>query len=278
MDLFNESILKINDYLEQYRHTKIDFPRIKYSEIDNVWATKSSIVIAKQHITGQLYLQTTPLSFYHQHIHNRSSSSSPIHFYEVIPPNLPIRLFFDFDNTIPEGFFAAVDVILFASFPHLSSPFPYLVKSACTPTKSSYHVVYPSVLFPSISSMKNWILLSLKFFVPTFDSSVYTSRRLLRTLHSSKFTDPLRPFIPDHTLSSLPDFAFRPDIFFQLSLIYNPITCDMIPPTYLPTSLPTATVTSFFSFISFCFFFKHYYSSDYSRISFTITKSFIRNS
>ena len=89
------------------------------------------------------------------------SSSVTSSFYEIIPPDIPVKLFFDVDGPIRPFFCEAVENVLLNCFPDIIkyTP-PRLILSACKEEKLSHHIVYPTVIC-NLKNFPNIVLASI---------------------------------------------------------------------------------------------------------------------
>ena len=87
------------------------------------------------------------------------------HYYEIIPENVPVKLFLDIDCNLNKTKYTNIDDILndVLQFfePILNNygynNYPVIVLNATTHIKFSLHILFPTVIFKSISIMKHFI-------------------------------------------------------------------------------------------------------------------------
>ena len=154
-------------------------------------------------------------------LHLRSSS-----FYEIILPDQPVKLFFDIDGPIPEFFCETIENLLI-NYDTENIKFipPRIILSACTPQKSSFHIIYLTVVFPNMNHLLNFTRTVLFCLRTKFDDRVYTNFRQFRTHLSTKFSQN-RPFIHySNTLFSPPPPMSDHEVFLLTLIPYQ--QCDL---------------------------------------------------
>jgi len=118
-------------------------------------------------------------------------------FYEIIPPDTLLKLFFDVDDAIEDYFYYAVENLLINCYPDIIKfILPRIILSSCTTNKSSYHIIYPTVVFANMNGLKNFINTVLAPLKSHFDSSVYSRYRLFHTYLKKYIQN--RPFVYLH--------------------------------------------------------------------------------
>lgn len=204
---------------EQYNSFNVsEDKRVTYEELQKNINVKIGLLgFAKQVKKKRfIYLLMNPRTALHK-IKYRNDS-----LYEIIPPDVPIKLFFDIDHCdIPPHFFDIVNTKLISHYPEIQQPIPYLILSACSGSSSlqSYHVIYPSIIFVNMSHLKSFIIAVFKSEFPSIiDFSVYTTFRLFRPYFASKYNENRR-FIQFKNTVHPKGLELSDNVVFLLSLI-----------------------------------------------------------
>jgi len=142
---------------------------------------------------GPRYFYKNNLYFEADHILKKPNDRR--HVYEVIPPNVQCKLFFDVDfKEKKEDDFLLICNVISKLLTVLKLPtIRYILLSASNQEKSSFHLIFPSVIFMNLIQLKEFVTKNFSEF-SFLDLSVNTSYRNFRCYLSSKFNQN-RPFI-----------------------------------------------------------------------------------
>ena len=182
----------------------------------------------------------------------RVTDQHKAHFYELLRPDVPLRLYYDVDVAAPcDTFDSDMLAILRATNECCRDSVDAAVDDdwltpvildASSDSKLSRHVIFPNLVFAGMDDLKNFVTLVLQRIDAThpgrdglgIDSSVYTSNRLFRIIGSTKKAKVNA--VPFRLLDD-PDAPLTPALFFRT--LISPFRSRDYPNDDVLSTIPT---------------------------------------